>query len=63
MLGYNSGKAFERFGLPAATLMGDLALPTVAALAPPELKGELCDESRQALDPDPPAEVIGRTGR
>ena len=61
--GYNSGWAFERFGLAPATLMGDLALPTVAALAPPELEVALCDEAWQTFDPEHPADVIGLTGK
>lgn len=61
--GYNSGWAFERFGLDPATLMGDLALPTVAALAPPELDVTLCDEAWQAIDLEHPADVIGLTGK
>lgn len=44
-------------------LVADLALPTLAAMVPPDLPVRLCDEQITPADPDPPETVIGLTGK
>jgi hypothetical protein len=60
---YFSAEVFRARGFRPATLMADLALPTVAALASPHLRVVLCDESIEPVDFDADADYIGITGK
>jgi hypothetical protein len=60
---YFGGDAFERFGLEQAQGIADLAIPTVAALAPPDWRISLCDEHISPIDFDHDAAFIGITGK
>lgn len=50
-------------GLDRAVLLADAALPTVAAMAPPDFDVSLCDEQAQDVDFDTAAEMVGITGK
>jgi hypothetical protein len=43
--------------------MADLAIATVAALAPSDFKGRLCDENVTPVDFDAAADLVGITGK
>ena len=60
---YFSAEVFAGRGLRAATLIADLALPTLAALAAPYLDVVLCDESVQTIDFDANVDFVGITGK
>jgi hypothetical protein len=60
---YFSAEVFAGRGLRPATLIADLALPTLAALAMPHLHVVLCDESVQAIDFDAAVDYVGITGK
>lgn len=63
LAGYSQGVAFAHYGYRPATLIGDLALPTVAGLMPADFEVELCDETVQEVDLDSQADFIGITGK
>jgi hypothetical protein len=61
--GYYSGESFAAFGFQPAVWLSDLALPTVAAMAPPDFGVTLCDEHIQPVDLGTPADFVGITGK
>lgn len=60
---YSSGEAYAYWGLPRATLYAELALPTIAALAPDDFRVRLCDETCTPVDLDAPERFVGLTGK
>lgn len=60
---YTGGEAYEAHGFTRATLIADLALPTVAALAPPHWAVRIGDEQCGPLDLAPPERFVGLTGK
>lgn len=60
---YSGGEAYAFYGLPRATLYAELALPTVAALVPPDFEVRLCDETCSSVDFDAPERFVGITGK
>lgn len=60
---YYSGDAFERFGLKPATTVADLAMVTVAALAPDDFRIALCDEWVEAVDFSRRPDFVALTGK
>ena len=60
---YYEAEIFAHLGLPPTALIADLAITTVAALAPPDFEITLCDEQISAVDLDHPADFIGITGK
>jgi hypothetical protein len=60
---YFSAEVFAGRGLRPATLIAELALPTLAALAQSHLDVVLCDESVQPIDFDIGADYVGITGK
>ena len=60
---YFGGEALEAIGFAPAVLLADLAIATVAALAPPDFRVTLCDEGISPADLDTPAEFVGITGK
>lgn len=60
---YFGAEVYGGRGLRAATLMADLALPTLAALAEPHLRVQLCDETMESVDFDVAADYVGLTGK
>jgi radical SAM superfamily enzyme YgiQ (UPF0313 family) len=60
---YFSSEVYAASGFKPATGMADLAIPTIAALAPSDFNISLCDENVSALDLDTNADFIGITGK
>jgi hypothetical protein len=60
---YFSAEVYASRGLHATTLMADLALPTLAALADGHLRVVLCDETIEPVDFDIGADYVGLTGK
>jgi radical SAM superfamily enzyme YgiQ (UPF0313 family) len=60
---YFSAEVLAGSGLPAGAMVADLSTATVAALAPPDFKVEICDENVSTVDFDHPADWIGITGK
>jgi hypothetical protein len=60
---YTGGEAYAAHGFAPATLIADLALPTVAALAPAHWRVRLGDEQCGAIDLAPPEPFVGLTGK
>src|SRR3954463_4837654 len=60
---YFGAEVYAARGLRPATLMADLALPTLAALAEPHLRVVLCDETIEPVDFDIAADYVGLTGK
>lgn len=60
---YFGAEVFARCGLEPALGIADLAIPTVAALAPPDWRVSLCDEHVSRIDFDSGAAFIGITGK
>ena len=60
---YFGGEVFAGGGRPAAEIVADLTLPTVAALLPPEVRVEFCNENVTAVDFDRPVDAVGITGK
>jgi radical SAM superfamily enzyme YgiQ (UPF0313 family) len=58
---FNTEVVAEVTGRPTAHVIA-LALPTVAAMLPPEFEAEICDENISPVDFDHPAEFVGLTG-
>src|SRR5947209_19082690 len=63
MPSYFSSEVFAARGLPAAIATADLAIATVAALAPQDFHVELCDENVSAVDFDTSTDLVGITGK
>ncbi len=61
--GYFGAEVFERWGLPPAQGIADLATATVAALAPEDWQVSICEEFVQPIDFDTDAEFVGITGK
>lgn len=60
---YFSAEVYAARGLGKVALVADLAITTVAAMAPPEIQVTICDENASAVDLDTPAEFVGITGK
>ena len=60
---YFSADSYAARGLPPATLIADLATPTLGAMAPPDVDVELCDQAITPIDWDTPAPFVGITGK
>ncbi len=60
---YFGGEVFAGRGLSPATLIADLALPTVAALAAPHLRVAVCDEVVEPIDFGAGPDYVGLTGK
>jgi len=60
---YFSAEVFAASGFRPATAMADLAIPTLAALAPPDFNVVLCDENVSTLDPNINVDFVGITGK
>lgn len=60
---YFGAEVYELWGFQPTQGIADLALPTVAAMAPSDFEIELCDEYVQPVDFDTDAEVVGLTGK
>lgn len=54
---------FEHYGFPPTMLLADLALPTVAALAPADFRVTLCEEHVTPVDFDIETDFVGITGK
>jgi radical SAM superfamily enzyme YgiQ (UPF0313 family) len=61
--GYYSTEVLEAWGIARVASIADLAIPTVAALAPRDWKIALCDQRVQQVNFDTDAEIIGITGK
>lgn len=60
---YFGAEVYELWGFRPTQGIADLALPTIAAMAPSDLEIELCDEYVQPVDFDTDADVVGLTGK
>jgi radical SAM superfamily enzyme YgiQ (UPF0313 family) len=60
---YFSAEVFGAWGFAPATSMADLAIATVAALAPSDFVVRLCDENISPIDFGVDADFIGITGK
>jgi len=60
---YFGAEVFAGWGFPAAQGIADLALVTVAALAPADWRVTVCDEHVHPVDFDSPADYVGITGK
>lgn len=60
---YFSAEVCAYWGFRPTIAMADLAVTTVAALAPPELDIRICDEAVEPVDFDTPADFIAITGK
>src|SRR5690606_32547118 len=60
---YFGGDVYGAVGLSPAVFVGDLAIATVAALAPPGIEVELCDEALTPVNFDTDADWVGLTGK
>ncbi|MBI4574388.1 MAG: B12-binding domain-containing radical SAM protein [candidate division NC10 bacterium] len=60
---YFSADVFAGSGIQAAALMADLAISTIAAMAPNDFDVTLCDENITPIDFDTAADFIGVTGK
>jgi len=60
---YFGAEMVGAMGLKPATTMADLAIPTVAAMAPDTFDVRLCDENLTPIDFDIPADFIALTGK
>jgi hypothetical protein len=63
MPSYFSSEVFAARGLPAAIATADLAIATVAGMAPDDFLVELCDENAAPVNFDSAADFIGITGK
>lgn len=55
--------AFEHWGFPPVQGIADVALTTVAALAPPDFDVRVCDETVSPIEFDTAADFVGVTGK
>jgi radical SAM superfamily enzyme YgiQ (UPF0313 family) len=60
---YFSAENYAGRGLRPATQMADLAIPTLAAMAPSDFSVRLCDQNVTAVDYDDDSDYIGITGK
>src|SRR5947209_8852019 len=63
MPSYFSSEVFAARGLPPAIATADLAIATVAALAPDDFQIRLCDENVSAVDYETEVDFVGITGK
>jgi radical SAM family protein/uncharacterized protein DUF4070 len=61
--GYFTAEVFAARGLSPAVAVADLAIATVAGLAPDDFHVELCDENASPINFDSTADYIGITGK
>ena len=60
---YFNAENYAAHQLGRATQMADLAIPTLAALTPPDFEVRLCDENMDRVDPDWVPDYVGITGK
>ncbi len=60
---YIGGEQFAHNGFPRTTMMAELSIATVAALAPDDFEVRLCDATFEDVDLDANADFVGITGR
>lgn len=60
---YFGSDVFRATGRPPAVVIGDLAVTTVAALAPRDFEVRICEEGAGPIDYDCGAEIVGITGK
>jgi radical SAM superfamily enzyme YgiQ (UPF0313 family) len=60
---YYGAEVFNQLGLPTAAFVADLAVATVAALAPSDFEVEICEENVAPAQLDCRADYIGITGK
>jgi len=60
---YFSAEVYSGWGSRPATLMADLAIPTLAGMMPSDFDSRLCDENIAPIDFDTPADFVGITGK
>ena len=60
---YFSREVLQSLGFGPAAFIADLAITTLAALAPPEFSIRLCDENISPVDYDDSSDFVGITGK
>jgi radical SAM superfamily enzyme YgiQ (UPF0313 family) len=60
---YFGAEVHSAFGFQPTVLLADVALPTLAALAPADFEVTLCDEGIASADLDTRADFVGITGK
>jgi radical SAM superfamily enzyme YgiQ (UPF0313 family) len=60
---YFSAEVYAGTGCGSTTLIADLAIPTIAAMAPSDFDVLLCDQNISPIDFDTPADFVGITGK
>ncbi len=60
---YFGAEMVEAWGLTPAALIGELAIPTVAAMVPESFDLRLCDENLTRIDFETPADFVAITGK
>lgn len=60
---YFNAENYVARGTRPATQMADLAIPTLAAMVPPGMDVDICDENVESVNFDSPAEFVGITGK
>ena len=60
---YFGGEVYAGWDLRPATLMADLAIPTVAGMVPRDFDVRLCDENISPIEFDISADFVGITGK
>lgn len=60
---YYSAEVMAARSLRPAAFAADLAISTLAGMAPPELEVKLCEENVSSADLNTPADIIGITGK
>src|ERR1044072_5410834 len=60
---YFNAENYVARGYRRATQMGDLAIPTLAALCPPDFDVRLCDQNIDDVDYDLEVDYVGITGK
>jgi len=60
---YHSGEVYAGKGYESITLIADLAIPTIAAMAPSDFDVRLCDQNISPVDFDTSADFVGITGK
>jgi hypothetical protein len=60
---YFSAEVFAARGLTPTIAMADLAIATIAAMAPSDFTVRLCDETVSPIDFDTSADFVGITGK
>jgi hypothetical protein len=60
---FYTGEVFQAWGFQPGVLVADLALPTVAAMMPPDFRVRICEENVEPVAFDTDADYIGITGK